>query len=107
MSGLVADQRTDKVLFVWLLLVGLFGSLIGVPYTVAGLMDPAAAHLPHVLTFGSANWNLLFPIVLFSMAASLTMGWIYVRYGLISAVVAHSAGDVVVYVMPRFAPVMS
>lgn len=258
MSGLAADRRSERVLFVWLLLVGLFGGLIGVPYTIAVLMDPAAeglvdpravwlsavaealfllapasaagvwlgkrgglgprvlrelvsripgawghlrrallpsmlvglalgvlgllknelpagalgpgldnpnaieyslrclsvalteeilfrlglltffvwaisavakrpapdtlsrwggnllvapmfaaAHLPHILTFGSVNWNLLIPIILFSMAASVIMGWIYVRYGLISAVVTHFAGDLVVYVMPKFVPVMS
>ena len=36
------DKTTDRVLFVWLFLTGLVGSLIGVPYTIAVLMDPAA-----------------------------------------------------------------
>ncbi len=38
----MTSHRNDRVLFVWLLLAGLLGSLVGVPYTVAVLMDPAA-----------------------------------------------------------------
>ena len=38
----MTSHRNDKVLFVWLLLAGLLGSLVGVPYTIAVLMDPAA-----------------------------------------------------------------
>ncbi len=257
-NGLVAYRRTDSVLFVWLLLAGLFGSLIGVPYTVAVLMDPAAggpvdpravclsalaealfflapasavgvwlgkrvdlgprflrelvsripggwgrlrrsllpsllvglalgalgyrqsklpagalgpgldnpttgeyllrclsaalteeilfrlglltffvwaissvakrpagdtparwggnllvapifaaAHLPHILSYGSANWNLLALIVLFGCFASLVMGWLYIRYGLLSAIVAHFAADLVVYVTPRLLPAIT
>jgi hypothetical protein len=64
----------------------------------------AAAHLPHILAVGSADWNLLLPIVLFSCFASMVMGWVYIRYGLVSAVVAHFVGDLVVYVMPRLLP---
>jgi membrane protease YdiL (CAAX protease family) len=59
----------------------------------------AGAHLPHILTFGSVGWNLLNPIVLVSATASIVMGWLYIRYGLISAVVAHSIVDLVVYVI--------
>lgn len=38
------NQRTDSVLFVWLLLTSLFGTLIGVPFNIAALRDyPAIA----------------------------------------------------------------
>jgi hypothetical protein len=59
------------------------------------------AHLPHILTFGSIGWNFLIPIVLVSSTASIVMGWLYMRYGLISAVVAHFIVDLVVYVIAR------
>ncbi len=42
MNDPVTNQRTDGILFVWLLIAGLLGSLMGVPYTIAVLMDPAA-----------------------------------------------------------------
>jgi hypothetical protein len=61
----------------------------------------AAAHLPHILTFGSISSDLLFPIVMVSCSASLVMGWLYMRYSLISAIVAHFIVDLVVYVIPR------
>ena len=41
-SDLKMGKTTDRVLFVWLLFTGLLGSLIGVPYTISVLMDPAA-----------------------------------------------------------------
>jgi hypothetical protein len=37
------NQRSDRVLFVWLLLAGLFGALIGVPWVVAVTGDPGTA----------------------------------------------------------------
>jgi hypothetical protein len=61
----------------------------------------AGAHLPHILAFGSASWDLLIPIVLASSTASIVMGWLYMRYGLISAMVAHLIVDLVVYVIAR------
>jgi membrane protease YdiL (CAAX protease family) len=36
-----------------------------------------------------------------SSAAGIIMGWLYIRYGLIAAVVAHFIVDLVVYVIPR------
>jgi len=39
MNDAVMNQRTERVLFVWLLLTGLFGVLIGLPLTLAVLRD--------------------------------------------------------------------
>ncbi len=43
MNDALMDQRTYRVLFVWLLLAGLFGALIGVPWVVAVTRDPGTA----------------------------------------------------------------
>jgi hypothetical protein len=42
MNDRATNRRTDRVLFLWLLLASLFGSLIGVPWTLAVLRHPAA-----------------------------------------------------------------
>jgi membrane protease YdiL (CAAX protease family) len=36
-----------------------------------------------------------------SGGAAMIMGWLYMRYSLISAIVAHFIVDLVVYVIPR------
>jgi hypothetical protein len=61
----------------------------------------AGAHLPHVLTFGTPGWSILIPLVTVSSLAGIIMGWLYMRNGLVSAIVAHFIADVVVYVLPR------
>ena len=66
----------------------------------------AAAHLPQ-LTFQRHGWSLLIPVVMFSSSASMIMGWLYMRYGLVSAIVAHFVGDLVVYVIPRLVAVIA
>jgi membrane protease YdiL (CAAX protease family) len=43
MNDAVMNQRTDRVLFVWLLFASLFGALIGVPWAMAASGDPATA----------------------------------------------------------------
>jgi hypothetical protein len=65
------------------------------------------AHLPHMLTFGTPGWRLLIPLVTVSSLAGITMGWLYMRNGLISAIVAHFIVDVVVYVLPRILTVIA
>lgn len=62
----------------------------------------AGAHLPQIT---SHDWGLLVPVVMFSCGAGMLMGWLYVRYGLISAIVAHFLSDLVVYVVPRLTTV--
>jgi hypothetical protein len=61
----------------------------------------AAAHLPHMLTFGTPGWSILIPLVTASSLAGIIMGWLYMRDGLIAAIVAHFITDVVVYVLPK------
>lgn len=61
----------------------------------------AGAHLPQLM-FQTYGWGLLLPFVLVSGGAGMIMGWLYMRYGLIAAVVAHFIVDLVVYVIPRF-----
>jgi hypothetical protein len=39
---MVSGQSTDRIVFVWLVLASLVGSLLGVPYTIAVLTDPAS-----------------------------------------------------------------
>jgi hypothetical protein len=43
MNDAVMNQKTDRVLFLWLLLTSLFGALIGVPWAMAVSGDPATA----------------------------------------------------------------
>lgn len=61
----------------------------------------AGAHLPQIVLSGSAASNVVIPIVAVSTASGTIMGWVYMRYGFISAVAAHSIVDVVVYVVPK------
>jgi hypothetical protein len=61
----------------------------------------AAAHLPQLAFFQRHSRSLLIPFALVSGSAGMIMGWLYIRYGLISAVVAHFIVDLVVYVVPR------
>jgi hypothetical protein len=62
----------------------------------------AGAHLPQ-LTFQTYGLSLSIPLILFSSSAGMIMGWLYMRYGLISAIFAHFLVDFVVYVFPRLA----
>lgn len=59
-----------------------------------------AAHLPGL---PPDAWNpaLLVPIVAVNAAAGLVMGWLFMRYGLLSAIGAHAVADVVHAVIPR------
>ena len=65
----------------------------------------AAAHFSQ-LTFQIHGWSLLIPFVMVSSSAGLIMGWLYMRYGLISAVVAHFLVDLVVHVIPRLLTIL-
>jgi len=61
----------------------------------------AGAHLPHVLSSGSPDWNIVIMIIFFNCLAGLILGWLFIRYGLISAVLAHFIADFVQHVIPR------
>ena len=84
MLRLVVRKATFNVLSLWI------GNLLSA--TVF-----AGAHLPQ-LTFNS--WSLLIPFVVVSSGTGMIMGWLYIRYGLISAIVAHFIIDLIVYVIP-------
>jgi hypothetical protein len=58
----------------------------------------ASGHLPQLTFHG---WSLLVPFAIFSSTTGMIMGWLYMRYGLASAIVAHFIVDLVVYVIPR------
>jgi len=58
----------------------------------------AGAHLPQLTFHG---WSLVIPFVIFSCGAGIVMGWLYMRFGLVSAIVAHFIGDLMLYVVPR------
>jgi hypothetical protein len=60
----------------------------------------AAAHFPQ-LELQKYGLSLLIPFVVTSSGVGMLMGWLYMRYGLISAVAAHLFTDLMVYVMPR------
>lgn len=59
----------------------------------------AAAHLPGL---PADAWNpaVLVPIVTANTAAGMVMGWLFMRYGLVSAICAHFVADVVQGVIP-------
>jgi hypothetical protein len=61
----------------------------------------AGAHLPNLLVFGSAGSSLVLIILVFSTVAGLVMSWLYIRYSLFSAMIAHFIVDAIVYVLPR------
>jgi hypothetical protein len=65
----------------------------------------ASGHLPQI-SFQRHGWSLLIPVVMFSSSAGMIMGWLYMRYGLISAIVAHFICDLMVYVVPRLVAVI-
>jgi hypothetical protein len=89
-------------LFVWVLRSIVKKPAIDVPSLWVGNLLAAlvfaGAHLPQ-LTFHGCS--LLIPVVVFSTSAGMVMGWLYMRYGLVSAVVAHFICDLMVYVVPR------
>lgn len=60
----------------------------------------AAAHFPQ-LEIQRYGLSLLIPFVLASSGVGMIMGWLYMRYGLVSAVAAHLATDLMIHVIPR------
>ncbi len=66
----------------------------------------AAAHFPQ-LELQRFGLSLLIPFVVSSSGVGMIMGWLYMRYGLISAVAAHLVTDLVIYVIPRLVAVVT
>lgn len=61
----------------------------------------AGAHLPHILSSGAPDWNMVISIIVFNSLGGLILGWLFMRYGLISAILAHFIADFVQHVIPR------
>jgi hypothetical protein len=61
----------------------------------------AGFHLPHILSSGPPDWNMVILVIMFNSLAGLIMGWLFIRYGLIPAILAHFVADVVQHVIPR------
>ena len=89
-------------LFVWIIRkIVKKPALDGLSLWIGSLLSAllfAGAHLPHMLTFGSAGSSLLITVVLFNTVGGLIMGWLYLRHGLISAMIAHFIADALVVV---------
>ena len=62
----------------------------------------AAAHFPQ-LELQRYGLSLLIPFVVSSSGVGMIMGWLYMRYGLVSAITAHLVTDLMIYVIPRLA----
>ncbi len=68
---------------------------------VAAALVFAAAHLPHLLSFDAPDWGLASLVVVFNGLAGIVMGWLYARYSLSAAMLAHATADIVQHVIPR------
>jgi hypothetical protein len=66
----------------------------------------AAAHFPQ-LELQRYGLSLLIPFVVSSSSTGMIMGWLYMRYGLVSAIAAHHVTDLVIYVIPRLVAVIT
>jgi hypothetical protein len=66
----------------------------------------AAAHFPQ-LELQRYGLSLLIPFVVSSSSVGMIMGWLYMRYGLVSAIAAHLVTDLVIYVIPRLVAVIT
>jgi hypothetical protein len=93
--------------FVWVLRSIVKKPAIDVPSLwVGNLLSAlvfAGAHLPQLTSQG---WSLFIPVMIFSTSAGMVMGWLYMRYGLVSAILAHFIGDLMAYVVPRLVAVI-
>ncbi len=66
----------------------------------------AAAHFPQ-LELQRYGLSLFVPFVVSSSGTGMIMGWLYMRYGLVSAIAAHLVTDLVIYVIPRLVAVIT
>jgi len=60
----------------------------------------AAAHFPQ-LELQRYGLSLLIPFVVSSTGVGMIMGWLFMRYSLVSAIAAHLVVDLVANVLPR------
>lgn len=92
-------------LFVWMIAAvsrkpGTDGSVFWAGNTLAALVG-ASLHLPPLLSAATPNWGLVITVVLFSGVAGLALGWLYARFSLVAAMLAHFVADVIQHVIPR------
>lgn len=66
----------------------------------------AAAHFPQ-LELQRYGLSLLIPFVVASSCVGMIMGWLYMRYGLVSAIAAHLVTDLMIYVIPGLVAVIT
>lgn len=66
----------------------------------------AAAHFPQ-LELQRYGLSLFVPFVVSSSGVGMIMGWLYMRYGLVSAIAAHLVTDLVIYIIPRLVAVIT
>jgi hypothetical protein len=101
----IAFRLGLMTLFAWILRSFVRSKSADPSHSVANLLAAllfAAAHLPGHVVLGTTSWSLIVGILVFNSIAGMAMGWLYARYGFISAVLAHFVGDVVGHVIPRF-----
>lgn len=108
LSAALTEEITFRLglmtLLAWILMSFASKSTTAEPYvSIANLLAAlvfAAAHLPGHVTAESATLDLVMGILVFNGVAGMMMGWLYARYGLLSAILAHFVGDVVGYAIP-------
>jgi hypothetical protein len=97
-------------LFVWIIRAIVKRPAIHTPSLWIGNLLSAlvfsAAHFPQ-LELQRYGLSLFVPFVLSSSGTGMIMGWLYMRYGLVSAIAAHLVTDLVIYVIPRLVVVIT
>jgi len=91
-------------LFVWTIRSVVRGAAIHRPSLwIGNLLSAlafAAAHFPQ-LELQRYGLSLLIPFVVSSTSVGMIMGWLFMRYSLVSAIAAHLVVDLVANVLPR------
>jgi membrane protease YdiL (CAAX protease family) len=68
---------------------------------VGNLLSAVLFASAHLNQFTYQGWDLLLPFMIVSSGTGMVMGWLYMRYGLVSAILAHFVADVTAHVLPR------
>jgi membrane protease YdiL (CAAX protease family) len=61
----------------------------------------AGAHLPPLLVVDAPNWGLVILVFVFNGLAGMVLGWIFLRYSLMAAILAHFIANFIQHVIPR------
>jgi len=96
-------------LFVWLIRAIVKRPALHVPSLWLGNLLAAlvfaAAHFPQ-LELQRYGLSLLIPFIVSSSGTGMILGWLYMRYGLVSAIAAHLVTDLMIYVVPRLVAII-